>query len=84
MASLKKLEKKRRKAAHRSYVLSVELTRALEEKHFYETAIEEAKRKKNPTGVWAQLARIEAGIELLGRVAMKNRAVGAILLPGVR
>lgn len=69
--NLKKLEKKRRKAARRAEISMREMCKAFEQKHMYERAIEDAKRKKNPTGAWARLARIEAGIERLGRVAMK-------------
>lgn len=74
MSTLKKIEKQRRKAAHRAAVAIVQMQEAFQAKWALERQIEEIRRKKNPTGVWLQIAEIKAGIEELGRVAMRNRA----------
>jgi hypothetical protein len=72
--NLKYLEKRRRRALIRHVAAMNEMVKAYRTAQHYKKAIEEIKREKNPQGIWAQLAAIEAGIEQLGRAAMKNRA----------
>jgi hypothetical protein len=72
--NLKYLEKRRRKALAQSAAATDEMVKAYRAAQYYKKAIEEIKREKNPQGVWAQLAAIEAGIEQIGRAARKARA----------